>query len=101
MGWIHIITIEAHFATAAGRRSPRPSELCLQGQDAEVVTLGGVTSGLAVHNRKTVINIKKPPENEQLQGATQPLPVPKGAQGWRPCYSDNLRTHLGRAWREP
>ena len=55
---IHIITIEAHFATAARRRSPRPFELCLQGRDAEVVTLGGVTSGLAAHNRTTVINLK-------------------------------------------
>ena len=48
----------------------------------------------------TLIHRHQPPENEQLQGATQPLPVPKGAQGSRPCYSDNLRTHLGRAWHE-
>ena len=58
MCWIHIITIEAHFATATERWSPRPPSSFRKGKMPKMRRIGGVDSGLTINSRKTVINIK-------------------------------------------
>ena len=58
MCWIHIITIEVHFATVTERWSPRPLSFAYEGRMPKMRRIGGVDSGLAINSRKTVINIK-------------------------------------------